>query len=226
MVITLKRGSHSKRQEPANEFRQAGINLASWLNAPEDNPTKIKFGRMITTMNELSLATRNERIRAGYSTRRDWEDLAKTLQAQATATRRVFSRVRVGINPWGKEPIFVSLDDSTESASVGLKGVWSFTWNYRGDSNAGNALRNIVDLAEHGLLERVRRCIVRDCRLWFYAGRTVQECCRPRCREKKYRVTEKGKLARRRIQKCYWERQKQEMKKLGVLPQKGRRRIS
>ena len=224
MGARQKHGSQDKRQEPANEFRQAGVDLASWLNAPESALTKRKFAQMIATMNEVSRAVRTPRHRAGFSSRHELEGLVKTLQAQSTATHRVFSRVKVGIVPWGKDPVIVRLDDSPESAPVGPDGIWSFTWNYRGNVEEGNALHQIVDLAEHGLLERVRQCTVNDCQRWFYARRKDHQCCSSRCREKKYRGTDKGKAARRRIQKCYWERQKQEMKKLGVFPQKGRRR--
>jgi len=73
----------------------------------------------------------------------------------------------------------VRSDGLTESAPVGVKGVWSFTWKYRGDRKAGTALHNIVDLAEHGLLERIRRCTFEDCALWFTPGGSIKSAVVP-----------------------------------------------
>lgn len=97
-------------------------------------------------------------------------------------------------------------------ARPGLR--WSVSWriesrsrrfrNERAALNDGQALRMILDLAQAGLLKRLRRC--GHCRNWLYAKFRHQEFCSTKCQQKHYGGSEEWKAHRRAYMRDYYQR--------------------
>lgn len=83
------------------------------------------------------------------------------------------------------------------------KGKWKGRWELQRESPSfsGDIVHQIVSLAEHDLLKRVREC--KQCKDWFYANRIMKQFCSKKCAKLHWNTSPNGKAALRPYMREY-----------------------
>ena len=78
---------------------------------------------------------------------------------------------------------------------------WMVTSSFTG-GDVALAVHSMMELAEEGLLHRVRRC--RACKRWFFARFRHQDFCSQACQQKHYRSSDEWKAHRREYMRKHY----------------------
>lgn len=90
-------------------------------------------------------------------------------------------------------------------------GGWEVDWRLVGRMPPlqGLAFIKLLQLAQKGLADRVRKCAWQECSQWFFARFSHQECCSARCQQKRVRASDEWKKNRREYMQRLRAEQKQ-----------------
>lgn len=120
---------------------------------------------------------------------KDLLDLLDTAERHRKALADPGSRVKRELAGWLKAKINAILDVFTFNPLVEkIDHRWRVEWCAR-ESKGGESVMIlfVIDLAERGLLHKVRRCAHESCRKWFFAKNDSQIFHSPVCGMKRFR---------------------------------------
>jgi hypothetical protein len=160
--------SHGYARSYFGEFET--VPLLQWLNR-KDRPTDDPVEKLIRVSREYG------GVRAVIS----GNDPAAKIEKIVSETVRKY---KVGVAP--------VVDVVTLSS-------WDVKWQLVGrmDPSQGLALIRLLHAASRGLVDRIRQCAWVQCRKWFFARFSHQECCSVRCQQQRVRSTEEWKKKKR-----------------------------
>jgi hypothetical protein len=191
-----KRQSHGYTRSYFGEFDSAP--LLQWLNRkgrPANDPVE-KLVRLARNLGDARALVLGR-------------DHAEEIRATVSGTVR---RFKVGVAP--------------VVGSV-TPGTWEVDWKLTGNKMPplqGLALIRLLHTASHGLLDRIRECEWHECKKWFFARFSHQECCSAIHQQKRVRSTEQWKKQKREyMQRLRAEARQREKRQLELSKSKRRR---